>query len=53
MLGLVAAIIVSHAFAPPAVGAVTSIVSTIIGALFVNLRDPKKKSGASEEGGQP
>ncbi len=35
---LLAAIIVSHLLAPLAVSAITSIVSTIVGALFVNLR---------------
>lgn len=38
LLGLVAAIIVSHAVAPPVVGAVTSIVSTLIGSLVVDLK---------------
>jgi hypothetical protein len=35
---LLTAIIVAHLFAPLAVSAVTSIVSTIVGALFVNLK---------------
>lgn len=35
---LLAAVIVSHLLAPLAVSAITSIVSTIIGALFVNLK---------------
>lgn len=35
---LLAAVIVSHLLAPLAVSAVTSIVSTIVGALFVNLK---------------
>ena len=39
---LLAAIIVAYLVAPPAVSAVTSIVSTIVGALFVNLREPTK-----------
>jgi uncharacterized membrane protein YdcZ (DUF606 family) len=38
LLGLIAAVVLTHMFAVPAVGAVTSIVSTIVGALFVNLR---------------
>lgn len=38
---LLAAIIVTHLVAPPAVSAVTSIVSTIVGALFVNF--PRKE----------
>lgn len=43
LLGLVAAIIVSHAVAPPVVGAVTSIVSTLIGSLVVDLK--RKEEG--------
>lgn len=39
---MIAAVILAHAFAPPAVGAVTSIVSTIVGALFVDLRKDEK-----------
>lgn len=35
---LLAAIIVSHLWAPAAVSAITSIVSTIVGALFINLK---------------
>jgi hypothetical protein len=38
LLGLIAAVVLTHAYVGPAVGAVTSIVSTIIGALFVDLR---------------
>jgi hypothetical protein len=40
---LLAAIIVSHLLAPLAVSAITSIVSTIVGALFVNLRADSSK----------
>lgn len=43
LLGMLAAVILTHAFAPPAVGAVTSIVSTIVGALFVDLRKEEKR----------
>lgn len=43
LLGMIAAIILAHAFAAPAVGAVTSIVSTIVGAVFVDLRKNEKK----------
>lgn len=54
VLGLLAAIILTHAYTPLAVGAVTSIVSTLIGAFFVNLRDTKKPDGAEKnDGGQP
>jgi hypothetical protein len=35
---LLAAVIVSHMFAPAAASAVVSIVSTVVGALFVDLR---------------
>jgi uncharacterized membrane protein YdcZ (DUF606 family) len=42
LLGMLAAVILTHAYAAPAVGAVTSIVSTVVGALFVNLRDTEK-----------
>lgn len=49
LLGLIAAVVFTHMFAAPAVGAVTSIVSTIVGALFVNLRHEPKQ--ADEKGG--
>lgn len=39
---LLAAIILTHLFAPLAVSAVVSIVSTIVGALFVNLSPSKQ-----------
>jgi uncharacterized membrane protein len=35
---LLASVIVTHMIAPGAVSAITSIVSTIVGALFVNLK---------------
>lgn len=35
---LLSAVIAAHLLAPLAVSAITSIVSTIVGALFVNLR---------------
>ena len=38
---LLAAIIVAHVLAPPVVGAITSIVSTLVGAVFVDLRGTK------------
>lgn len=38
---LLAAVIVSHGFFPMAAAAVVSIVSTIVGAMFVNLNQPK------------
>lgn len=38
---LLAAVIASHVLAPLAVSAITSIVSTIVGAMFVNFKaDP-------------
>lgn len=43
LLGMLAAVILTHAFAPPAVGVVTSIVSTVVGALFVDLRKEEKQ----------
>lgn len=45
---LLAAVITTHVWAPLAVSAITSIVSTIVGALFVNLRkeEPKTEGGA-------
>lgn len=43
LLGLIAAVLLAHVYAPPAVGAVTSIVSTIVGALFVDLRKEEKQ----------
>jgi xanthosine utilization system XapX-like protein len=46
VLGMLAAIILTHAFAPPAVGAVTAIVSTLVGAFFV---DAKKLETATPE----
>ena len=46
LLGMIAAVILTHAFTPPAVGAVTSIVSTIVGALFVDLKREEKKNAA-------
>jgi aromatic ring hydroxylase len=42
---LLAAVIVTHVWAPLAVSAITSIASTIVGALFVNL--PSKPADAS------
>lgn len=49
LLGLLAAVMVAHAFTPPAVGVVTSIVSTIVGALFVDLRkEPKQEEGGGQ-----
>ena len=47
---LLAAVIAVHILAPLAVAAVTSIVSTIVGALFVNLspQKPAEKDGDSE-----
>ena len=45
LLGLIAAVILTHVFAAPGIGAVTSIVSTIVGALFVDLR--KTEGGQS------
>lgn len=50
LLGLLAAVLVAHVFAPPAVGVVTSIVSTIVGALFVDLR--KEERQVAEKVGQ-
>lgn len=47
---LLAAVISSHLLAPVAVSTVTSIVSTIVGALFVNLSP--KLPGAPKEGDQ-
>lgn len=47
LLGMLAAIVLSHVFAPPAVGAITSIVSTIVGAVFVDLKS--KGEEASKE----
>lgn len=46
LLGLIAAVVLTHMFAVPAVGVVTSIVSTVVGALFVDLRRDEKKDGA-------
>jgi uncharacterized membrane protein YdcZ (DUF606 family) len=54
LLGMIAAVIVTHAYAAPAVGAVTSIVSTVVGALFVNLEkkpDPELPAKKDEKGG--
>lgn len=45
---LLAAVILSHLYAPLAVSAVISIVSTIVGALFVNLPKSDSKSGDSQ-----
>lgn len=39
---LLAAVIVSHACFPASVAAITSIVSTIVGAMFVNLHPTKE-----------
>lgn len=47
---LLFAVIASHVWAPLAVSAVTSIVSTIVGALFVNL-PAKKELKDGEDGG--
>jgi hypothetical protein len=44
---LLAAVILSHAFTPSAAAAVISIVSTLVGAFFV---DRKKLAGDKEEG---
>ncbi len=46
---LLAAVIVSHMFAPAAASATVSIVSTVVGALFVDLR--RKEDTKKEEGG--
>ena len=43
---LLTAVIVSHIVAPLAVSAITSIVSTIVGALFVNLQPSKPSHSA-------
>ena len=43
---LLTAIIVSHLFAPAAASAVVSIVSTIVGALFVDLKKTEDKPAA-------
>lgn len=45
---MLAAVILTHMFAPPAVGAITSIVSTVVGALFVDLRKEEKKEMAQK-----
>ncbi len=46
---LLAAVIASHLLAPLAVSAITSLVSTIIGALFVNLQPSKAAPPESAE----
>lgn len=51
LLGMLAAVILTHAYAPPAVGAVTSIVSTVVGALFVNLRKEDERELPPKDGG--
>lgn len=38
---LLGAVVATHVFAPGVIGAITSMVSTIMGALFVNLRESK------------
>jgi hypothetical protein len=49
---LLTAVIVSHMYAPAAASAVVSIVSTVVGALFVDLRrNAKPEDGPSAEGG--
>ncbi len=52
---LLAAVITTHVWAPLAVSAITSIVSTIVGALFVNLRTPEgspKAADSDKEAGE-
>lgn len=41
-----AAIILSHVFAPPVVGAVTSIISTLVGAFFIRTGREEEKPPA-------
>lgn len=45
---LLAAVIVAHLLVPGAVAAITSIVSTIVGALFVNLQPKGDKPAGGE-----
>lgn len=54
VLILVSAVIAAYILAPPSVGVVTSIVSTIVGSLFVNFRGPPAPAltGDKPEGGQ-
>lgn len=40
---LLGAVIGTNVFAPGAIGTITSIVSTIVGALFVNLKESPKE----------
>lgn len=47
LLGLITAVVLSHVFAPAAVGAITSIVSTIVGAIFVDLKKTEKAASDS------
>jgi hypothetical protein len=44
---LLAAIPLTYAFVAPAAGVVTGMVSTLVGAFFVNLRDQAKQEAAS------
>ena len=37
---LLAAPVIAHLVAPPVIGVLSSMVSTVFGALFVNLREP-------------
>lgn len=45
---LLAAIIVSHIYAPAAASAVVSVVSTIVGAFFVDLRKSQEDTKEGE-----
>lgn len=47
---LLASIIVTHLWAPAVIGAVTSIVSTIVGALFVNLQPTALPPSSPKDG---
>lgn len=46
---MLAAVIASHAIAPPVVGAITSIVSTLVGSFFVNMKNEKTEDAAKPE----
>lgn len=43
LMVLLGSVVLTNIFAPGVVGAVTSMVSTVFGALFVNLRDTHRE----------
>ena len=45
---LLGSVIATNLWAPGVIGTITSMVSTVLGALFVNLRDPSKQGTSAQ-----